>query len=564
MVLPAYPPMEVTINKQPKSRIQQQIMRKSNEAERIRQKIVMLQEELNDNDSYVSNLRKLLYCDARTNNGIFCDVKRLLEKFRGSKRLVLCSSFSAAGIVCLTSCATELDFGHPAEVIKLKHPTRGSASNEKFNKTSRLATYTTSVASLSISKQVVTETIDSDNLRYFNSPTQYTDDSASTADSQERKVMKGIASTIASPTRSQWLFPTASPMDRSSPWSPEDSYRSMDVSAMDLGPSASWSFTSGRVPSCRSYHINHSRKMNKRRDSRFMENPRLISFDDDFQSAATDDFPSAATDDSCVSTVRSRSRESQSRKCVEVRFTEASQGQQDEYFTAIEANDVVRVKLLIDAGVTIECRNAQSNTGLMVAAKNGFFEVVRCVISAGAAGHVNRSNDDGFTALQYAAKLGDQDIVQFLLNCRADVDARNKFHQTSVMLAARHGHSKVTEMLLGDGASIEKRDRGGRNALMMAARNGHVAVIEVLLKANANVNIVDRRGKTALTIMAEHARPKSIKGMELLLDYGAHARADDDDGECALTYLGGRVKQGFLPLDSTVRSIAERMKRLMQ
>merc|ERR1719419_1061830 len=113
---------------------------------------------------------------------------------------------------------------------------------------------------------------------------------------------------------------------------------------MDLGPSASWSCTSGSVPSPRSYHINYSRNMNKRRNSRFMDKPRLISFDEDFQSAAADDFPSAATDDYSVSTVRSRSRESQSRKCREVQFTEESQGLQDEYFRAIEANDVVRVK----------------------------------------------------------------------------------------------------------------------------------------------------------------------------------------------------------------------------
>jgi len=105
---------------------------------------------------------------------------------------------------------------------------------------------------------------------------------------------------------------------------------------------------------------------------------------------------------------RRRSREEdQSPKCVEVRSTEESKGLQDEYFRSIEANDVVGVKALLDAGITIECRNAQSNTGLIVAAMNGFYEIVRCVLTAGAAGHVNHSNDDGFTALQYAAKLGD-------------------------------------------------------------------------------------------------------------------------------------------------------------
>jgi len=559
MVFPAYPSLETTINQHAKTRIQRQISRKTNEMERIRQKIVILQKELSDNDSHVANLRTLIYCRARKNNGIFCEVHRLLERFRGKKHLAPRSSFCATGIVCLTSYAAVVDFGEPAEVIKIKKRTHGSASAQKPYETPRLATsYTSSVASLSISMQVCLETIESESLRFFNRSTEDTDDPVSAAKGLNRKVTKSIvASTIAcTPTRSQWPFLCTSPMDRSSPWSPVESSRSMDVSAIDLGPSASWS--PGVVPSPRSFCISHSKKPNKRRESRFLEEHRLISFDDDFLSATTDD--------SSILRVGSRRRsrgESQSPLSVKVQSTENSQLLQDEYFRTIEANDVVGVKALLDVGITIECRNAQSNTGLIVATMNGFWEIV-CVLTAWAAGHVNCSNDDGFTALQYAAKLGDQEIVKCLLNCRADVNSKNKFHQTPVMLAARHGHSRVTEMLLGDSALIEKRDRAGRNALMMAARNGRVEVIEVLLKANASLNVVDRRGKTALILLAEHACPRSIKGMELLLDSGAHARADDDDGECALTYLGKRVKQGSLPLDSTVRSIAERMKRSMQ
>jgi len=570
MVLPAYPPMQRSKNQLAKTKIQRQIRRKTNEADRIRQKILILEKELSDNDSIVANLRMLLSRGASKNIGIFCELQRLLERFRGTKHLVMYSSFCATGIVCLTSCAAQLDFGKPADVIKLGNLTYGSASTWKLDETRRQVTcYTTPVTSLSISLQVCSEIIESDSSRYFNSSTHYTDEYASSAEDQDRKVTKGTMACTS--TRSQWSLPFASPMEASSPRSPVGSclQRSMEVSAMDLGPAASSTLTSGRVPSPRSYRISqpsprsyrtsHSRRQNKRRDNRFFAKPRLISFDDDFPSAATDDSSNLRAQ----SRIRSR-EETESPKCVEVRLADESQGVEDEYFRAIEANDVTRIKSLLDLGIPIECRNAQSNTGLILAAMKGYYDTVNCLLSAGASGHVNLSNDDGFTALQYAAKLGDQEIVCCLLKNRADVDAKNKFHQTPVMLAARNGHSEVTETLLGAGASIERRDRGGRNALMMAARNGRVKVIEVLLKANARVNMVDRRGKTALTLMAEHACPRSIRGMELLLDYGAHARADDDDGLCALTYLGRRVKLGLLPLDSIVRSIAERMKRSMQ
>jgi len=423
--------------------------------------------------------------------------------------------------------------------------------------------------------QVCLETIGSESLSYFSSWTQDSDDTDSFVNEDRKEYVEqnsmsdafempamvhGISkNTIASSSvRSQWTLP-ATIMDRSSQrLSFGVSQRSMDISAMDLGIFSSSSRTPVRAPSHRNYRRNRRGKPNIRRDNRCFKSNQRICCDDDY--------PSAATDDSSNWIIKSRQRtrvDQHSQKCAEQRVTVESRGLEAEYFRAIEGNDRSKVKSLLDLGIKVECRNAESNTGLIVAATSGFYDIVSCILNVGAAGHVNLSNDDGFTALQYAAKLGDQDIVQCLLNFRADVDAKNKFHQTPIMLAARNGHSKVIEMLLGAGASIEKRDKGGRNALMMAARNGRVTVIEVLLKANASVNIVDRRGKTAMTLMAEHACSSSIRGIELLLDNGAHARSDDDDGLCALTYLGRRVKQGLLPLDSVVRSIAERMKRSM-
>jgi len=581
MVLPAYPPAHKTVSQLAKSKIQRQIRRKTSEASNIRQKILLLQKELSDNDSIVANLRKLLQRRIRKRSGIFCEVQQWLEWFRGTRLHGVYSGFFATGIVCLTNCASQPELEKPVDSIKLRNWNHMSASTKtQDGNDQQTSCYVTSMASLSIALQVCLETIESDSSRSCtcNSSSQDTDDSASSGEVEDRKdgveqtpmsdfgmslltseVGKGNNATTS--IRSQRRYPAASPMQASSPWSTIgcSQQRSMEVCLMDLGPSASSSLAAGGATSTRSYRMNLQKPLNKRRESRLSRKPCLISFEDDY--------PSAATDDS--SGLRSQSRRrpretTESPKCGSGRFTGESQGPEEQYFRSIEANDVAGVQSLLDLGVPIECRNAQSNTGLILAAMNGFCEIVKCFMRAGAAGQVNLSNDDGFTALQYAAKSGNQEIVRCLLSNRADVDAKNKFHQTPVMLAARHGHSVVAEMLLMAGASVERRDRGGRNALMMAARNGHVATVEVLLKANANANMVDRRGKTALTLMAEHACPSSIRGMELLLDYGAHSRADDDDGLCALTYLGRRVKSGIVPLDSTVRSIAERMKRSME
>jgi len=99
MVLPAYPPMERTMNQLARTRIQMQIRRKKNEADRIRQKIVILQKELSDYNSSVAKLRMLMYRGAKKNTGIFCEVLRLMERFRRTEHLVLCGSF-----FCFRNC----------------------------------------------------------------------------------------------------------------------------------------------------------------------------------------------------------------------------------------------------------------------------------------------------------------------------------------------------------------------------------------------------------------------------------------------------------------------------
>merc|ERR1719317_1774356 len=99
---------------------------------------------------------------------------------------------------------------------------------------------------------------------------------------------------------------------------------------------------------------------------------------------------------------------------------------------------------------------------------------------------------------------------------------------------------------------------------MMAARRGYVSVIEAVLAGDANVNSVDHRGKTALSLLVENLNSESIEGVNKLLDYGADAMVDDDDGVCALEYLREQVNMGVIPLNDNVRSIAGRMKNTMR
>ena len=69
------------------------------------------------------------------------------------------------------------------------------------------------------------------------------------------------------------------------------------------------------------------------------------------------------------------------------------------------------------------------------------------------------------TALHIAAKMGELNVVQFLLDERANVNARTHHDETPLMEATDHGHQKVAELLIKFEADVNARTVSGKTAL---------------------------------------------------------------------------------------------------
>ena len=80
------------------------------------------------------------------------------------------------------------------------------------------------------------------------------------------------------------------------------------------------------------------------------------------------------------------------------------------------------------------------------------------------------------------------------------VDAKDDEGATALMFAAQGGHATAIEALLAAGAEVEAKIEDGRTALMLAAGGGHAAAIAALLAAGAEVEAKDNNGRTALKI----------------------------------------------------------------
>jgi ankyrin repeat protein len=104
--------------------------------------------------------------------------------------------------------------------------------------------------------------------------------------------------------------------------------------------------------------------------------------------------------------------------------------------------------------------------------------VVQRLVRAGAA--VTRK---GWSPIGYAAFQGHLEVVRFLLDSGADVDARAPNQATPLMFAARNGHIEVARLLIERGADVDLKSDTGASAMVWAAERGNTDIMELIQAA---------------------------------------------------------------------------------
>ncbi len=135
-------------------------------------------------------------------------------------------------------------------------------------------------------------------------------------------------------------------------------------------------------------------------------------------------------------------------------------------------------------------------------------------------GDVNAAQGDGFTALHWAAKLGNEEIARVLIAAGADVKATTRIgnHQP-LHVAAAAGQTGVAEALLAGGAPVAAPTATGAQPIHYAAASGIGSTVHALVAAGANVDAVEPQwGQTPLMFAAAGGRTGSVNA---LLEEGA-------------------------------------------
>ena len=238
---------------------------------------------------------------------------------------------------------------------------------------------------------------------------------------------------------------------------------------------------------------------------------------------------------------------------------------------AVKANEVQTARTLIKQGTNVNARAGDGSTALLWAANNGSLELARALVAAKAL--VDAPNDFGVTPLLQASRVGDAAMVEFLLRSGASPSKAHPEGETPLMAAAKAGSVPAVRLLLARGADVNAAEKfQNTTALMYAAAENHLDVVDLLLEANADTNkqghitsLTQRKnadhptgGMTALMLAARNGNEQVVrrlaaKGANLNLKNGDGASAmviaiwnDRFDMAATLAGLGADVNDGSL------------------
>jgi ankyrin repeat protein len=129
-----------------------------------------------------------------------------------------------------------------------------------------------------------------------------------------------------------------------------------------------------------------------------------------------------------------------------------------------------------------------------------------------------------------AAKSGDVAATRDAIRGGANPNSVDASGWAPLMWAAQEGHTEVVDQLLTAGADPNFTDDNGFTPLKQALSDQHIQAAEKLILAGADVNqrCSSDGNSTPLHTAAAYGLLDSI---ELLCQYGANARARDDDGK---------------------------------
>jgi uncharacterized protein len=203
-----------------------------------------------------------------------------------------------------------------------------------------------------------------------------------------------------------------------------------------------------------------------------------------------------------------------------------------ELIAAIKADDLAKVRALLnDAVGPVRVQNESGLSAIVLAVYYGRRPIAEAlaarwapldIVEAAALGDLARVRElvaanpdlarvyspDGFPVVGLAATFGHPDIVTFLIENGADVNAvaTNGTGYNALTGSVSQRRRDITKILLDSGAKADYRYGPGWSPLHEAAMDGDAEVAALLLDHGADLNAKNAEGKTPLGLAAANQK----------------------------------------------------------
>ncbi|EGR50987.1 uncharacterized protein TRIREDRAFT_57671 [Trichoderma reesei QM6a] len=113
-------------------------------------------------------------------------------------------------------------------------------------------------------------------------------------------------------------------------------------------------------------------------------------------------------------------------------------------------NREMTVRHLLKMGASIDARDRNGNTALLLALSHGHDAIAKLLIEAGA--NINARDSNGQTALLIAVRFDREDLARLLIEKGSDVDAKDYYGNTAWKMARRNVNLYILKLLIEAGA----------------------------------------------------------------------------------------------------------------
>lgn len=143
----------------------------------------------------------------------------------------------------------------------------------------------------------------------------------------------------------------------------------------------------------------------------------------------------------------------------------------------------------------INQQNNDGNTALIFAAMTGGLSIIKILHQLGA--EINSYNLDQKNAIHFAAEKDYPHIISFLASHGAELTRSSCKLQTPIHLSVLMNSYKSTSLLLALRVTRKRQDENGYTALHLAAKNNNGRVVRLLLLKGFDPSTKDKLGNTA-------------------------------------------------------------------